>query len=70
MQQQCCIIEAGRPLLHLLWSITLAQPLRAYQGCKTFFASDSASLIRVITLLDTESSYMPTWGLHQKFMMR
>lgn len=43
MQQQCCIIELGRPLLHLLWSITLAQRLGAYLDCKTFFASDSAS---------------------------
>ena len=52
MQQQYCIIELGRPRLHLLWSITLAQCLGAYRSCKTFFASDSASLIRVITLLD------------------
>lgn len=42
MQQQCRIIELGRPLLHLPWSITLAQCLGAYRGCKTFFASDFA----------------------------
>lgn len=70
MQPQCRIIELGRPLLHLLWSITLAQRLGAYRGCKTVFASDSASLIRVITLLDEESSDVPTWGFHQKFMSR
>ena len=40
MQQQYCIIELGRPQLHLLWSITLAQRLGAYRSCKTFFASD------------------------------
>ena len=40
MQQQYCIIELGRPQLHVLWSITLAQRLGAYRSCKTFFASD------------------------------
>lgn len=70
MQQQCHIIELGRPPLHLLWSITLAQSLGAYRGSKTFFASDSASLIRVITLLDVENSDVPTRGFHKKLMTR
>lgn len=70
MQQQCCIIEVGRPPLHRLWSITLAQRLGAYRDCKAFFASDSVSLIRVITWRDIEISYVPTGGLHQKFMIR
>lgn len=34
MQQQCCIIELGRPLLDLLWSITLAQCFGACRGYK------------------------------------
>lgn len=68
MQSLRHIIELGRPLLCLPWSITLALRLVAYQGCKTFFASDSARLIRVTTLLDGGGSDVPTWGFDQECM--
>lgn len=69
MQPLQHIVELGRPLLCLPWSITLAWCLGAYQGCKTFFAPDSACLIRALTLLGGEDSGEPTWGLDQKCML-
>jgi hypothetical protein len=68
MQSLRHIIELGRPPLCLPWSITLALCLGAYQSCKTFFASDSACLIRVTTLLDGIDLDVPTWRFDQECM--